>query len=285
MTQFSIIIPLYNKELSIRTTIESVLKQTYPHFELIIVNDGSTDRSLEMARQFVDNRIKIIDVPNAGVSNARNIGINNATCEYVIFLDADDLWYENSLDEFMFLIDNFEKAQVFCTSHTLTIKSIQSLEKRYYIDNFWKRNAESYARNTTALVCTGCIAIKKECFNSVSGFNPELTHGEDLDLWNRLAENFIFAKSEIVTMLYRLDAENRSDKSIKIEKDRIEFVVREEVSNKFKALDYGRIYFFELYYNLKKLKNWKLNIKLLLNYGDWIFSFILLLIKVKTSKK
>jgi len=285
MTQFSIIIPLYNKELSIRTTIESVLKQTYPHFELIIVNDGSTDRSLEMARQFVDNRIKIIDVPNAGVSNARNIGINNATCEYVIFLDADDLWYENSLDEFMFLIDNFEKAQVFCTSHTLTIKSIQSLEKRYYIDNFWKRNAESYARNTTALVCTGCIAIKKECFNSVSGFNPELTHGEDLDLWNRLAENFIFAKSEIVTMLYRLDAENRSDKSIKVEKDRIVFVSREEVTEELKALDYGRIYFFELYYNLKTLKNWKLNFKLLLNYGDWIFSFILLLIKVKTSKK
>lgn len=285
MTLFSIIIPLYNKELSVRATIESVLKQTYPHFELIIVNDGSTDRSLEIARQFADNRITIIDVPNGGVSNARNIGIAKANGEYITFLDADDIWYENSLVEFKFLIDNFEKAQVFCTSHTLTIKSIQSREKRYYIDNFWKRNAESFARNTTALVCTGCISIKKECFKIVSGFNRELTHGEDLDLWNRLAENFIFAKSEVVTMLYRLDAENRSDKTIKIEKDRIAFVPRKVVVDKFKALDFGRIYFFELYYNFKAFKNWKQNIKLLLNYGDWIFSFMQLLIKVKISKK
>jgi glycosyltransferase involved in cell wall biosynthesis len=285
MTRFSIIIPLYNKELSVRATIESVLKQTYPHFELIIVNDGSTDGSLEMARQFTDTRITIIDVPNGGVSNARNIGIYNAKCEYITFLDADDLWYENSLAEFKLLIDSFKKAQVFCTSHTLTIKSIPSREKRYYVDNFWKKNAESYARSTTALVCTGCISIKKDCFKTVTGFNSLLTHGEDLDLWNRLAENFIFAKSEIVTMLYRLNAENRSDKSIKIEKDRIAFVSREEVADKLKALDYGRIYFFELYYNLKALKNFKLSFKLLLNYGDWIFSFILLLIKVKTSKK
>ncbi len=285
MTQFSIIIPLYNKELSIRATLESVLNQTYPHFELIIVNDGSTDRSLEIARQFTDTRITIIDVPNSGVSNARNIGIAKANGEYITFLDADDLWYEYSLAEFKFLIDNFEKAQVFCTAHTLTIKSIQSREKRYYIDNFWKRNAESYARSTTALLCTGCIAIKKECFHTVTGFNSALTHGEDLDLWNRLAEHFIFAKSEIVTMLYRLDAENRSDKSIKVKADRIAFVSRKEVADKLKALDFGRIYFFELYYNLKALKNWKLNFQLLLNYGDWIFSFILLLIKVKTLKK
>ena len=285
MTQFSIIIPLYNKELSVWATVESVLKQTYPYFELIIVNDGSTDRSLEIARQFTDNRITIIDVPNGGVSNARNIGISIANFEYITFLDADDLWYENSLDEFKLLIDNFEKAQVFCTSHTLTIKSIQSVDKRYYIDNFWKRNAESYARNTTAIVCTGCIAIKKECFNIVSGFNTELTHGEDLDLWNRLSENFIFAKSQVVTMLYRLDAENRSDKSISAENNRIEFVTRKKVTNKSKALDFGRIYFFEIYYNIKALNNWKVTFQLLLNYGDWIFSFILLLLKVKISKR
>ena len=137
MIKFSIIVPLYNKELSIRTTIESILKQTYPHFELIIINDGSTDRSLEIAEQFTDNRISIVDVPNGGVSNARNIGISKASYDYLTFLDADDLWYENSLDEFKFLIDNFKKGQVFFTSHSLNIKSIQSREKRYYIDTLW----------------------------------------------------------------------------------------------------------------------------------------------------
>ena len=174
---------------------------------------------------------------------------------------------------------------MFFTSHSLNIKSIQSREKRYYIDNFWKGNAESYARNSTAIVCTGCIAIKKECFNIVSGFNSDLTHGEDLDLWGRLAENFTCAKSEVITMLYRLDAENRSDKSLGIEKTKIAFVSRKQVINKYKTLDFGRIYFFELYNNLKLFKNWRLNIRIIFNYGDWIFRFILLLIKVKILKK
>ncbi len=282
MPEFSIIIPLYNKELSIKNTIDSVLAQSYTKFELIIVNDGSTDTSLEIAKSFKDNRIRIIDIANGGVSNARNTGIKAARYEYITFLDADDLWYENSLMEFNFLIENFQNAQVYCTSHTLTVKKIESREKRYYIDNFWRQNAISFARNTTAVVCTGCIAIKKECFEKVYGFNPKLTHGEDLDLWNRLAEKFTFAKSEQITMLYRLDAENRSDNTV-IEKS-VNFVDRNVISDKFKALDYGRIYFFEFYYNIKQIKNFNISIKLLFCYGDWMFRYVYYIFYVKLFK-
>jgi glycosyltransferase involved in cell wall biosynthesis len=285
MIRFSIIIPLYNKEFSIQNTVESVLKQTYPHFELIIINDGSTDRSFEKVQLIADDRIKLFDVPNEGVSNARNTGISKANNYYITFLDADDIWYENCLNEFKLLIENFKNAQVYCTSHTLTIKSIQSREKRYYIDNFYRRNAESYARNTTALVCIGCVVLKKECFESVNGFNAELTHGEDLELWSRLAENFIFAKSEIITMLYRLDAENRSDTTFTKDKNRFPFVSRMNAIDKYQRLDYGRIYFFEIYYNLLNLRNWKESIKLMLNYGDWIIAFLLLIIKIKLFDK
>jgi hypothetical protein len=165
----------------------------------------------------------------------------------------------------------------------LTVKEIESREKRYYIDNFWRQNAISFARNTTAVVCTGCIAIKKECFDKVYGFNSELAHGEDLDLWNRLAEKFTFAKSEIITMLYRLDAENRSD-TTKLQKN-INFVKRNEVIGKYKALDYGRIYFFELYYNLKEFKNFAACFRIATNYGDWMLRFLFTVLYVRIFNK
>lgn len=281
MIQFSIIIPLYNKAQSISNTINSVLNQSYSHFELIIVNDGSTDNSMEIAKSFVDKRISLIDIPNGGVSNARNTGILHSKYDYITFLDADDLWFENCLSEFVYLIENFKNASVFCTSHTLSVKDIKSRSRKYYIDNFWKQNTFSYARNNTAVVCTGCIAIKRLCFDSVSGFNTKLTHGEDLDLWSRLAEKFIFAKSEVVTLLYRLDAENRSDKT-KLRK-RINFVKRSEVVEKLRFFDYGRIFFFEFYYNI--FRNPQYCMRLFFNYGDWIFLFMLTVIYVRILKK
>lgn len=89
---FSIVIPLYNKEKSITTTINSVLNQTCGDFELIIVNDGSTDTSLEIVQSIKDERIRIINQKNGGVSSARNQGIIEAKFDWIAFLDADDLW-------------------------------------------------------------------------------------------------------------------------------------------------------------------------------------------------
>jgi len=283
MIEFSIIIPLYNKELSIKNTIDSVLVQSYPNFELIIVNDGSTDTSIDVVSTFEDRRIKIINKTNGGVSSARNVGIEQATKEYIVFLDADDLWYENALDEFRYLIENFTDAQVYCTAHTLTIKNISSRLRRYYIDNYWKQNAISYARNSTAVVCTGCIAIKKNSFDTVSDFDVSLTHGEDLDLWKRLAEKFVFAKSEVVTMLYRLNAENRSDKTNI--NNNIYFVNRSSVKSNYQKLNFGCIYFFELYKCIAESYNMKNCLKLVIKYGDWILFFFTLLIYVRLLKK
>jgi len=89
---FSVVIPLYNKERSVKNTIESVLNQTFQDFEVIVVNDGSTDNSLEVVKSFNDERIRIINQKNSGVSSARNRGIKEAKYEWIAFLDADDLW-------------------------------------------------------------------------------------------------------------------------------------------------------------------------------------------------
>ena len=98
MPKISIIIPLYNKEAAIERTIQSVLCQEFHDFELIVVNDGSTDHSLDVVKGISDERIRIINQQNSGVSAARNRGMNEANGEYVLFLDADDNLLENALN-------------------------------------------------------------------------------------------------------------------------------------------------------------------------------------------
>ena len=89
---FSIVIPLYNKENYIGHTLKSVLNQAFQDFEIIIVNDGSTDKSLEKVNSIKDARVQLFSIENRGVSYARNYGIEKALASLIIFLDADDTW-------------------------------------------------------------------------------------------------------------------------------------------------------------------------------------------------
>src|SRR5690606_6751565 len=113
---FSVVIPLYNKELSVRNTINSVLDQTFKEFEIVIVNDGSTDNSVKEVEKFDDKRIRLIHQENKGVSAARNRGIEEAKYEWIAFLDADDLWRENHLEEVVRMINIFPDFKVYVTS-------------------------------------------------------------------------------------------------------------------------------------------------------------------------
>lgn len=98
MPKISVIIPYYNAEKYIARTIQSVLDQTYSDFEVIIVDDGSSDRGIEICRAFNDPRIKIIRQANRGLPGARNTGIRHAQCDYIALLDSDDLWSPHKLD-------------------------------------------------------------------------------------------------------------------------------------------------------------------------------------------
>lgn len=99
LKKVSVVIPTYRAEKYIATTLQSVLHQTYKNFEIIVVDDGSPDRSLEICRSFTDDRIKIISQKNRGLAGARNTGIRNAQGEYVALLDADDLWLPQKLEK------------------------------------------------------------------------------------------------------------------------------------------------------------------------------------------
>src|SRR5690242_20728341 len=96
--QISVIIPVYNGERTILETIASVQQQTFSDFELIVINDGSTDRTLELLNSVEDPRLKILSYSNGGLPVARNRGISHATGEFITFIDADDLWTSDKLE-------------------------------------------------------------------------------------------------------------------------------------------------------------------------------------------
>ena len=112
ITIISVVIPLYNKERYIARAIQSALGQTYGDFELIVVDDGSTDGSVDIVSQFADTRLRLINQANAGVGAARNRGIKDAKYELITFLDADDEWMPDFLETVLELREEFPEASL-----------------------------------------------------------------------------------------------------------------------------------------------------------------------------
>lgn len=212
---FSVIIPLYNKELSVKNTIKSVLNQTYGNFEIIIVNDGSTDGSLKVVQSIEDARIRIIDKPNGGVSSARNRGIEEAKYEWIAFLDGDDIWKESHLDTLQSLIKQFPEDKVFCTSY---IRSNQVMPAN--TEGSISIIADYFQEAHTLFFWTSVACIQRSVLQKVGVFNENLNRGEDLELWTRIGREYQFVKSNLVTAIYRIEAENRSDAKLSLEKSR-----------------------------------------------------------------
>lgn len=216
---FSVIIPLYNKELSITNTVQSVLDQTYQNFEIVIINDGSTDSSIKAVEAINDNRIRLIHQENQGVSAARNRGIKEAKYEWIAFLDGDDLWEPNHLEEVTKMMEIYPDEKVFVTSFVYSDNRPMFKHPRqtpiFKIENYFKEAIKE------SLMWTSIVVVNKECFDKVGVFNETLNRGEDLDLWARLAREYAIIKSSIVTAIYRIEAENRSSASFNIERSRI----------------------------------------------------------------
>ena len=195
----SVVIPLYNKEKDIKRAIESVLNQTFQKFEIIVVNDGSTDKSAEIVQNIKDSRIRLINQKNAGVSAARNKGIEEAKYEYIAFLDADDFWEKNFLETVWKLKNKYLKCGVFATSYkflysdgTVGYPVIHGLDKNFegIIDNYFKIAVQS-----DPVFCSISVMIKKDCLKKIGGFPVGIRAGEDLLTWARLAVNCKIAYS------------------------------------------------------------------------------------------
>lgn len=287
MTKFSIVIPLYNKASCIKKTLDSILKQRYSNFEIIVVNDGSTDNSLQEVLSVIDARIKIISKPNGGVSSARNRGIEEAAGEWIAFFDADDTMYPNALEEYNYLIEHFPEAKVVTTSFDQSNKKYNSSPNRYLITDYDLAETISTAKSGFSVTCSDCICVHRACFEQVGLFNENYTHGEDLDMWLRLSKITHFAKSEITTALYVIGAENSSLKNIKtgrfapiakVDRHRGSFITKSE------KLRHGCKAFHFIFPSGFRSQP-KQAIKLFFKYGDWILGYACVFIKFRFLHK
>lgn len=196
----SIVIPLYNKEEHIAQTLESVLNQTYQDFEIVIVDDGSTDGSVAEVKKVSDRRIRLIHQENAGVSAARNCGIKEAKGAFVAFLDADDEWDKKYLETQYQLTKSFPDCAVFVTNYEF--KDVKG-HVRPTILNKMRLNGTSgvfpnyfeVASCSHPPVWTSAVMVRRESLLSVNGFPTGIKSGEDLLTWARLACKYKIAYS------------------------------------------------------------------------------------------
>ncbi|SEG07423.1 glycosyltransferase family 2 protein [Flavobacterium urumqiense] len=191
MPFFSVIIPLFNKEKFIEATLKSVLNQTFIDFEILIINDGSTDNSVTIIEGFDDPRIRYFFKENAGVSSARNDGIEKAQSNYISFIDADDYWYPDFLEEMFKIIQNYPQQKVFSAAIEIeTSKKV--IPASYSIIRTNDCEIVNYftASSKETVICTSCAVFHKSIFEETGNFDITVKSGQDTDLWIRIGMNY-----------------------------------------------------------------------------------------------
>lgn len=205
----SVVIPLYNKEQSIASTLHTVLNQTYQNFEIVIVNDGSTDHSVEEVTKVTDPRIRLIHQSNAGVSAARNRGIAEAQGEYIAFLDADDEWKPDYLKTQYELTQKYPECSVFACNYEFKdvkgkvtptiIRKLPFKGEDGILSNYFE-----VANCSHPPLWTSAVIVKKSAIQSIGGFPIGIKSGEDLLTWARLACQYsiVFYTIPLATFIF-----------------------------------------------------------------------------------
>lgn len=215
MPFFSVVIPLFNKEKHIKDSIKSVLSQTFGDFEIVVVDDGSTDGSLNQAKAVSDSRIKIYSQKNAGAAAARNFGVENANGEHVALLDADDVWEPNHLEEHRKSVQKFPRAELYCNAYRVKLPGGFSHEATYNITDMDRiQMVPDYfgASIIHPIAHTSAVVFKKKDFDELGGFDPKVLSGQDIDLWIRFALKKTLAFNPAVTSSYDKTVENSLSK-------------------------------------------------------------------------
>jgi glycosyltransferase involved in cell wall biosynthesis len=187
----SVIVPVYNRASKIKRAIESVLCQTYKDFELIIVNDCSTDKTVQTINQFTDSRIKLLHTPkNSGAAVARNIGIKNAKGDIISFLDSDDFYEPEILEVSYNLLNESNSKTGFIWTGLRYISNNKNSE--FIWEPAYKENAYITFLNSLH-IGIGCgISIKKIVFEKSGAFNESLSAAEDTEFFLRITRDFEF---------------------------------------------------------------------------------------------
>ncbi len=198
--QVSVVIPAYNAMKYLPDAVESVLRQTFTDFEVLIINDGSKDHIVQWASQLKDQRIRLISQENQGLSAARNTGISQAKGDYIAFLDADDFWEATKLEK---QVHCFEENPEVGLVHTWMVfvdeqgKSTGRVMPSFAEGQVWKKLLEK-----NVIACPSVMA-RRQCFEKVGVFDCTLRSLEDWEMWIRIAACYPFAVIQEPLAYYR----------------------------------------------------------------------------------
>lgn len=247
METISIIIPLYNKENYIIQCIDSIISQSYKYFEIIVIDDGSTDEGINKVKLYKDYRIKLISKKNGGVSSARNEGIKNANGNWVLFLDADDKLEKNALQSFIDSINIYPNVKIFISNFWEI-----SGNKKHPYSNWRKKKLietplkEIWYRNIYAR--PGNTLIHKDVFTSYGGYVNGMKYNEDYEFSLRLLSYYKIVYIPEFTMSYIKNENSASNKIQAIEYD---------YAHMIQSLSYNSIYQKLLYFSIAYFSGYK----------------------------
>ena len=247
----SVVIPLYNKQNAITATLQSVLAQTYTDYEVVIVNDGSTDNSVQVVQEFFDkhpslqgrDRVRLITQTNAGVSAARNIGIQEAKYDYIALLDGDDLWDEHYLEEQVKLIQDFPEAKMWGVNYADIVNGKVYPYQQGMGENFRGYIENYFGTSHGDLFCSSSVVLTKQIVQEVGMQDERMAYSEDLDLWYRIILRTKVAFSTKVLAYYNKDAENRAEQNFHAHFDikrRMEYYIDKYIPYFAESLSFAR---------------------------------------------
>ncbi|MGC9526204.1 MAG: glycosyltransferase [Limnospira sp.] len=215
MPKISVIIPVYNGEMTIRETIKSVLNQTFTDFELIVINDGSTDSTLDAIAQISDPRLQTFSYPNAGANVSRNRGLAKSSGQYISFIDADDLWTPDKLEsQYQALQENPDAGLAYSWTDCID-ESSQFLRP----DSRATFSGDVLAPMLLAYFLSNGSnpLIRRQVFLELGGFDETLTFAQDWEMYLRVARHYPFAVVPKPQVLYRQSASAMSMNVVKKE--------------------------------------------------------------------
>jgi len=217
MLKASVIIPAYNAMTYLPETLDSVLNQTFTNFEVLIINDGSTDHIIPWIAEVTDPRVQLISQENQGVSLARNTGIANAQGEYIAFLDADDLWEATKLEKQVRCLDTEPEVGLVYTWTQLVDEHGEPTGVKY---NSHLEGVVWQQILVGDIVCSGSSAmVRRSCFEVAGVFDPDLSSAADFDMWTRIAAHYPFALIKEYLLYYRQTSTTMSRNHLKMMQD------------------------------------------------------------------
>ncbi len=247
MQKISVVIPTYNYADFITEAIESVLAQTFPIFEIIVVDDGSSDNTEEVIKQFGD-KVRYIKQTNSGVCAARNNGVKNAGGDFIAFLDADDAWLPEKIERQIAKFDEDDQVGlVHCRMREFDSETGETVRLHLEGEEGWVADELLLFEKPVVIGCGGSIVVSRQAFETVGGFDTNLKVGEDWDFCYRVARKFKVGFIREILVAYRNHGSNshlnvkEMERSVKIFQEKA-FDTNDKKILRLRRKSYGNFY-------------------------------------------